>query len=652
MPTKRSSRSARPAATPSGRPARGAVRRLAISEKVASAGLLGLALLAVIAFGASEIATACLFSGLYAAFLIGLLASCAWARRDLGRLRGVRTRVILLALLLLAILWTLTPWGPRGPHPVWSYLPGGSGALTVDRSAVWLNVVQFLGLACLFVAAQVIGVSEARGRWFLRIAVWAIGAYATLAFLDHVAMRRSSRLVATLLSPNSAATVFGAGLLLAVAAAANRVRRQRGLAMLKRGDPEAVVALAIVGILATDLLLTASRAGLAATLLGLGLLLVWEAIAQKQRLRVAAGLGLTAAILAVGALSLRSADLVSERLDLAERDVSVRTAILAPHWEAFQSSPWFGYGLGSFPTVNQMVSNQENLRVLFDVRAVHNLYLQWLEEGGVIGSLAMAALFLTLLWPILRGGLREGGGATWARATVCAAVVFLAHGITDFALQAPAIQALAALTLGVVGAMAAGARPARAAEKRGVWAAYGAAGIAVAASLAVAAPLLAARLGGDLSAWPTAPAEALARRIETGLARPDLDANELARLDRLSARELGLRPASGAAWLRRAAVDAALGRGADASLALERSYAVAPLQTSLFVGRTFFAYEHWDAISLSAREATIYQLSTEWRRRPGAKRYVAMANAIKNPAGRVGMALQIGVLQLESSLIP
>lgn len=644
MPTKAP---ARPAAASPSRSSRGGVRSLALSEKVAIGVLLGLVFMAVIAFGASEISTACLFSGVYAAFLIGLLATCPWARRDLARLRGLAIEAPLFLVLLLAVLWALGPWGPGGAHPVWSYVPDKLGALTVDRSALLLNVLQLLGLACLFVAARVIGVSEARSRWFLRIAVLAIGVYAALAFVDHVGLRRSSRLVATLLSPNSAATVFGGGLLLAVAATINRVRRQRGLAMLKRGDPEAVACLAIVGVLLTALLLTASRAGLAATLVGLGLMLVWEAIAQRQRLRVVAGLGAAALILVIGALSLRSTELVAERLNNTGQDIAIRTAIFTPHWEAFQASPWFGFGLGSFPTVNQLVATQENLRVLFDVRAVHNLYLQWLEEGGIVGAVAMALLFIVLIWPILRGGLREGTAATWARATACAALIFLLHGVTDFALQAPAIQALAVLILGVVGSMSAGAGASRQARAPLSWGAGLAAGGVLLASILVTAPMMASRVGGDLSAWPTAPAEALARRIEIGLARPNPDAAELDRLDRLSAREVGLRPASGAAWLRRAAVDTARGQQEAASVALERSFAVAPLQTSLFNRRTLFAYDHWGQISLSARRATIYQLSTEWRRRRDPKRYIAMANAVQDPAGRVGIALQIAVLRLE-----
>jgi O-antigen ligase len=643
-------RPTRPAAASPKRPGRGAVRRLALSEKVAIGGLLALVFLAVIAFGASEIATASLFAGLYAAFLIGLLASCRWARRDLAKLAGAKVQIALFALLLLAVSWSLGPWGPGGAHPVWSYTPSRFGALTVDRSALLLNVLQLVGLACLFVSARVIGASEARGRWFLRIAVLAIGVYATSALLDHIGVRRTERLTATLLSPNSAATVFGGGLLLAIAATANRLRRQQGLAMLKRGDPEAVAALGVAAVLVVTLLLTASRAGLAATLVGLGLFLVWEAIAQRQRLRVAAGLGVLAVILAVAALGLRSASLVTERLDQAGQDASVREAIFAPHWEAFQSSPWFGFGLGSFPTVNQLVATQENLPMLFDVRAVHNLYLQWLEEGGVIGALVMAALFIVLLWPILRGGLKEGAVGTWARATACAALVFLLHGVTDFAVQVPAIQALAALLLGVVGSTTAGVASSRSADNGYVaWATGLVAGVVVLASISVTAPLLAPRFGGDLTAWPTAPAEALARQIELGLAVPRQKPEALARLDRLSQREVGLRPASGAAWLRRSAVQAAQGQDEASAESLEHSFAVAPLQTSLFMQRTMFAYEHWDRISPSARTSTTYQLATEWRRQPYPQRYIAMANSLRNPTGRIGMALKISVLRMQQN---
>ncbi|EJL34045.1 lipid A core-O-antigen ligase-like enyme [Caulobacter sp. AP07] len=623
-------------------------RRLAASEKVAALGLLALVFAAVLAFGASEVVTAVLFSGLYAAYLLGLLATCDWARRDLGKMAGLPLQAVLFALLAAAVLWPLTAWGPGGAHPVWDYLPGRMGSLTVDRSALLLNLLQLFGLASLYVSARLLGASEARGAWFLRAAVIALAAYAAMAIADHVGVRRAARLTATLLSPNSAATTFGAGLLLAVAAAVNRFRRYPGLTVLRRGDPEAMAYLGVVALLATVLLMTASRAGVVASLIGLGLLLVWNVFAQRQSLRGGAGLIVVAAVLLVAAVALRSVDHLADRFSATGRDIEVRSNIFAPHWEAFLSTPWSGFGLGAFPTVNQLIVTGTSLSVLHDVRAAHNLYLQWLEEGGVVGSLAMLALFVSLAWPILRGGLVDSAAGVWARAAVCAAVVFLVHGVTDFALQVPAIQALCVMVLGVVGGMAL----ARTGARRGGsvlprWPIGVVAGGTVLATLLAGPPLVAAKLGGDLSAWPTAPAEALAQSVETGLAAPRPGLPALARLERINARELALRPASGAAWLRRAAIEAELGHDEASSEALERSFLVAPLQSSLFDRRTVFAYEHWDRLSPAARDQTVYHLKAEWLRgRPA--RFVAMANGIRNPAGRVGLALQVAVLRMSS----
>ena len=603
--------------------------------------------LGVVTFGGGDVVVATVLAGLQAAYLAGLLILCGWARRDVARLGGLGFQAATFTLLIIAVLWPLTPWGPGGAHPAWAYRPGQAGSLTVDRSALLLNLLQLLGLACLFVAGRVLGVSKARGVWLMQAALMALGVYAGAAFVDHVVVRRSARLAATLLSPNSAATVFGAGALLGVAAAVNRFRRIPAFAVFKQGDPLAMAWLSLVGLLVTALLLTVSRAGVAATLVGLGLLLAWNAFARRRGLRAAAGMLVIAATPLIAAIALRGADPLIDRLTATSRDIEIRSLIFASHWEAFLSTPWSGFGLGAFPTVNQLIATGPNLSVLHDIRAAHNLYLQWLEEGGVIGSVAMLLVFLGLIGPILRGGFADGSVGVWSRATVCAAVIFLVHGVTDFALQVPATQALCALVLGVVGSMAA-AQAGDAKASKGPWLAIAGtgAGMTLVAAVLAGGPLVAGRLGADLSSWPTAPAEALARSIEVGLAEPAGDKAKLARLAHVSDRELSLRPASGSAWLRRAAIEADLGHDDAASNALERSFMVAPLQTSLFNQRTVFAYEHWDRLRPSAREQTAYQLRAEWRRSGRPAKFIAMANAVHNPAGRVGMALQIAVLRL------
>ncbi len=622
----------------------GRTRRLAGSETAACLVLTGLVFAAVLAFGASELAVAAGFSALYALFLVGLLASCGWARRDLARLGGWLVPGVLAALLLAAVLWPLTPWTPDGAHPVWSYVPKAFAATTLDRSAVLLNVVNLLGLFCLYVSARVIGASQTRGRRLLFCLLGAMAIYAAGALAQYVSVRGAVRMRATLLGPNSAATVFAATLVMAVAALAARLRRG-GARMLRQGDPRAVSLASLSALLLVCLLMTASRGGLVAAVFGVGLFVAWELFSGRGATRKAAVFYALVALLVAGVLVFNGAGLVFERFGMAQQNLDVRAQIVAPHWRAFLAAPWFGYGLGSFPTVNQLVVTQDSLPALYNVRAVHNLYVQWLEEAGVVGAALMAALFLERLAPIGRAALGSDGLSVWSRGAVCAAAVFLVHGFSDFALQAPAIQALAVVGLGVVGGMATGRREARGApSSRPARLMLAGAVACCLVATGVATPMLAVKLDGDLSAWPTASAEVLASRIERGLSQGAPSREELAKLDGLSDRELALRPGSGSAWLRRAAVDAAAGRDKAAAQALERSYLVAPLQTGLFRARTVFAFERWDRLTPAAREQALYHLGAEWRLRGKPKRFIALANSIRNPAGRVGMALELTAL--------
>lgn len=624
----------------------GRTRRLAGSETAACLGLAALVFAAVLAFGASDAAVAAVFSTIYAVFLAGLLAACGWARRDLARMRGLRLPLILAGVLLAVVLLPLTPWTPDGAHPVWDYVPGVLAAAAPDRSAVLLGVVNLLGLFCLYAAGRIVGASQTRGRRFLAFMLVAIGVYAAGALLHHVALRGAGRMEATLLGPNSAATVFAAALVMAAAGLMARLRRG-GRRLLLRGDPQASALAALAAALFVCVLMTASRGGLIAAACGLGAFGLWTLFAGRVSIARALVAGAVILVLAV-ALTLNGADLVAERFGAAGQDLEIRARILEPHWRAFLAAPWFGYGLGAFTTINQMVVTRETLLTLHDVRAAHNLYVQWLEEAGIAGAAAMAALFVAAAAPVARAAFGRGGVAVWARGGLCAVLVFLVHGLSDFALQTPAIQALAATMLGCLAGLAAGRvaatstpdpRPARAGAAI-------AAGVAL-CGLATAAPMMAAKLGGDLSAWPTAPADVLAWRIERGLADGAPSAQELSRIDGLSRRELALRPGSGSAWLRRAAVDAAAGREDAFVQALERSFAVAPLQSSLFRARTVFAFEHWDRITPAVRAQALYHLKAEWRHGTRRKFFVDLANGIRNPAGRVGMALQIAVLRLQ-----
>jgi len=511
------------------------------------------------------------------------------------------------------------------------------GSITVDRSALILNLLRFLGLACLFNAAWIVGASETRRRTLIWWMLLALSAYAALAVLNHVTLRPGRRLTATLLSPNSAATLMGVGLVFAVAFFSHGLQRSRGGARLDRLSLDTSLALGAAVVFAVALALTASRAGLLSTVVALSVLLTWQVLIQGRKLGAVAILGGAAAMLLVIGVAMRSADLTAARLENLEADIVVRKAIFDAHWQAFLGSPWFGFGLGSFPVVNQLIVTSENLNILYEVRATHNLYLQWLEEAGIVGAVLMAAWALFALWRATREGLRPGAAGALARATVASAILVLLHGLSDFAVQVPALQALFVVGLGAVTAVAPQRRTSPSAN-RGSFAFAG--GVLVISTL-FAAPLAVSRFGGDMAWAPTASAEVLASSIEKDLAFGDKDTALLEKMLTRSQREIALRPGAGGAWLRMAAVQFRRGDIDAANVALEHSLSVAPLQTSLFESRARLAYENWSSLTPAVRQQVIYQARMEFARPGGPKRLTALANSIRNPAGRIGLAFLI-----------
>ena len=96
-----------------------------------------------------------------------------------------------------------------------------------------------------------------------------------------------------------------------------------------------------------------------------------------------------------------------------------------------------------------------------------------------------------------------------------------------------------------------------------------------------------------------------------------------------------------------AAVQFQRGDFAAANTALDHSFAVAPLQTSLFESRTRLAYEHWAVLTPAVRQVVMYQVRIEFSRPNSFRRLVALANSIRDPAGRVGLALLIASERLQ-----
>lgn len=402
-------------------------------------------------YGANGRAPALILSLGGAVLLAGWAASRA-GRRALGELGTPVWPLSAFALTLLAAAWSLGPLSPGGALEVWAW-SGATGAATLDRSATLVEIVKLAGLGCFAGLGYVQGSRSRAARATLRI-VLLIGAVFSLLMLirflagaEHIGQK--GRFGAGFLSPNSAGTLFAmlvvlsvGGLVREIAVPADDARRR--IVRLTRLSG----ALALVLLFSGCLLLTASRGALAAAGLATAGLMVWEMV--SGRLKIGSG-----AVVLTGwaghliiLLGGAGAVLLSRFGGLAG-DLEIRRAIFDIHWQMFLASPLTGWGLGAFDAVNQQAMTPGSYPVLWDLRATHNVVLQWLEEAGLIGSAPMFATVVLVLALTLAGLRRRPAGAGRVRALMMVNAVVLLHGMTDFALQVPSLSAFWAFLLGL-----------------------------------------------------------------------------------------------------------------------------------------------------------------------------------------------------------
>ncbi|MDI1284454.1 MAG: O-antigen ligase family protein [Reyranella sp.] len=206
-----------------------------------------------------------------------------------------------------------------------------------------------------------------------------------------------------------------------------------------------VVLVAVAFFLLGGLLLSASRAGFAASVAGalvLALLLLRGRWRQRPDLVRWFWIGL--AILLV--LGLIAGGAMLSKVARAS-DASVRVAIWLASIEAIGLSPWLGWGLGSFTDIFTILQpssiTQPNNRA-------HSTPLEVMVELGVIGAIPAFALVLVPWVASLRGANRR----TYRRRILPAAAfaivaIPILHSMVDFSLQIPAIAYLVSALLGL-----------------------------------------------------------------------------------------------------------------------------------------------------------------------------------------------------------
>ena len=388
-----------------------------------------------------------------------ILAACllhSGLRADLARLRGLEWPGALFVLTLLVALWSLTPYVPGGPSPVWAYVGQTHGAATVDKSATLLEIIKLMGLGCLFLVGAVTAASDARARTAVQLIIGLGAAFSLWMFFIHVtgnANHGGQRLEARFLAPNTAGTFFAMLSVLALAPIVSELRST------KRRDR--IVRLALYGsaglIFLVCLLMTGSRGGFLAACAGFVAFALLQVFAGDLRL-TRATLAVGAGVILLGVVLAFTGDLLITRLMEGGLQDAARANISAVHLRAFEAAPWMGYGLGSFEAVNRSVMDALNFKDLWNIRAVHSVYLGWLEEAGFLGALPMFACLGLLVVTAVVQAARRSRMLSHVFALIAVSVVVLVHGLSDFALQTYAVAAFWSYLLGLQFRLSQGSR--------------------------------------------------------------------------------------------------------------------------------------------------------------------------------------------------
>lgn len=417
---------------------------------------LGLIFLAHLAYGALRIEANLVAVAASALLLLGCLA-IPNLRRDLLRIRGLALPAILFALTLAAGLISLTPYAPGGPHPTWEYVGQGPGSATLDRSATILELVKLLGLGCLFLVGMVTGASDGRAKTavnLLLLLATIFGLWAFISFATGVQFQtQRGRLEATLMSPNTAGTFFAAFVVIALGPL---MRNLRGVGPGKALQAATGYWVALL-VLAVCLLATASRGaalGAGAGIAGLILILFFAGRVSLGRVSL---ITLGSLLAMAGVLYVFGENLLN-RFTFVEESAVGRAELFEMHWRAFLASPLSGYGLGSFDTIHRILLDTTSVEGLWRIRAAHNVYLQWLEEAGLVGALPMFAAIAAVISISLVRGMRRSRMTYVLFALIAANLVFLVHGMSDFALQTPSMAMMWSYLLGLQFALSQGSQ--------------------------------------------------------------------------------------------------------------------------------------------------------------------------------------------------
>ncbi|MCW5726920.1 O-antigen ligase family protein [Parvibaculum sp.] len=410
------------------------------------------------------------------AFASGLLLLVWAVGQVLGRTKGgsgVTGKLPGPAILfLLVCLWSLFQAAPLSflADPLWESvkpLGGSAGSISSDPAATVTATMRLLLYGAVFWLVMQTTADSDRARVCLKVLVGAGAAYAVYGIatflsgdeyiLHYRKWTYHGALTSTFVNRNSYATFAGLCLLCAWALFQDRFShitglkrpfRQKLALALETVFMNARWSTAALLVIAIALFLTASRAGIASSLMALALLvaLTMKPAGSSLRRSVAPLMLFTA--FSITAVAVAGTQLIARFEKQGIEIDQYRQVFFATTLDAIRSAPWTGTGHGTYQHVIEAYRGPEvPLVYLWDM--AHNT---WLETAMELGLPATAALVASLVWLNIlafKGLRRRRRGRLYPALGMAASLLVALHSLVDFSLQIPAVAILYAAILGL-----------------------------------------------------------------------------------------------------------------------------------------------------------------------------------------------------------
>lgn len=197
--------------------------------------------------------------------------------------------------------------------------------------------------------------------------------------------------------------------------------------------------LAAVFVLAVALILTHSRAGLAATAVGVAVMLGGLFWARRSTRFIMAGFLLLGVAAGASTLALIGSEL-GNRFARLPSDNIVRQTIYTLTEDAITQAPYTGHGLGGYAEAFRLIRSPESMRVLTGrVEHAHNTYLELATELGIPALTLLLVAAITVVLVLARGLATRRRAVAWPATGLGALALVGTHGLFDFSLSIPAV---------------------------------------------------------------------------------------------------------------------------------------------------------------------------------------------------------------------